>query len=62
MKFMILFIALSAAPVYCFVINDTYRASQKRPDKARRAGNGHSLGKRRNAGRAFLGGSLRARP
>jgi hypothetical protein len=48
--------------VHCFVINGTDRAAQKRPDKARRAGNGHSLVKRRNAGRAFLGGSLRASP
>jgi len=32
----------------------------KRQDKARRAGNGHSLGKRRNAVMALHGGSLRA--
>jgi hypothetical protein len=50
------------ALVYCFTLNGTYRASQKRSDKARCAGNGHSLVKHRNAGRAFLSGSLRARP
>ena len=48
--------------VVCFVNNSTYRACQKRPAKAQRAGNGHSLVKRCNAGRALLAGSLRAHP
>jgi purine nucleosidase len=48
--------------VVCFVNSSPYRASQKRPVKAQRAGNGHSLVKRCNAGRALLAGSLRAHP
>ncbi|SCZ52191.1 hypothetical protein SAMN03097708_00692 [Thiohalomonas denitrificans] len=32
--------------VYCCMLGDTFRAPQKRQDKAQRAGNGHSLVKR----------------
>ncbi|SCZ63625.1 hypothetical protein [Thiohalomonas denitrificans] len=42
------------------MLGDTFRAPQKRQDKAQRAGNGCSLVKRCNAVMAFLGGSLRA--
>ncbi len=46
--------------MYCCMLGDTFRAPQKRQDKAQRAGNGYSLVKRCNAVMAFLGGSLRA--
>ncbi|SCZ51863.1 hypothetical protein [Thiohalomonas denitrificans] len=46
--------------VYCCMLGDTFRAPQKRQDKAQCAGNGYSLIKRCNAVMAFLGGSLRA--
>ncbi|WP_175452385.1 hypothetical protein [Thiohalomonas denitrificans] len=42
------------------MLGDTFRVTQKRQDKAQRAGNGYSLVKRCNAVMAFLGGSLRA--
>ena len=32
--------------MYCCMLGDTFRAPQKRQDKAQRAGNGHSLVKR----------------
>ena len=42
--------------VYCCTPNGPFRAPQKCQDKARCAGHGHSLVKRRNAVMALLGG------